>query len=59
MHEAEKSNVVQISDFAHRRGTAANLDRPTAGLSVAPLADLYVFPRLRAPYPGGIDDLPV
>ena len=58
MQEAEKSNLVQISDFGHRRGSATRLDRP-AGPSVAPQGDLFVFPRLHAPYPGGIDDLPV
>jgi hypothetical protein len=59
MQEAQKSNVVQISDFAHRRGSATRIDRPAAGFSVVPHGDLYVFPRLHAPYPGGIDDFPV
>jgi hypothetical protein len=59
MQEAEKSNVVQIRDFAHRRASAAQIGRPTAGVSVARQGDLYVFPRAYAPYPGGIDDLPV
>jgi hypothetical protein len=59
MQEAQKPNVVQISDFAHRRGSATRIDRPAAGFSVASQRDLFVFPRLHAPYPGGIDDLQV
>jgi hypothetical protein len=49
MQEAQKSNVVQISDFAHRRGSATRIDRPAGGFSVVPHGDLYVFPRLHAP----------
>jgi hypothetical protein len=58
MQEAEKSNVVQIRDFAHLRGRAAHLDRPAVMLSITQRSDAPV-PRLQAPYPGGIDDLPV
>jgi hypothetical protein len=58
MQEAEKSNVVQISDFAHRRGHGAPLERPTATLSIAQPSDAPV-PRVQVPYPGGIDDLPI
>ena len=58
MHEAEKSNVVQIRDFAHRRGHAAHLDRSAVVLSITQRSDAPV-PRLHATYPGGIDDLPV
>ena len=58
MQEAEKSNVVQIRNYAHLRGRAPNLDRPPAILSITQRSDAPV-PRLHAPYPGGIDDLPV
>jgi len=57
MQEAEKSNVVQIRDFARRRRDAAHLDRPAVALSIT-RSDTPVS-RLHAPYPGGIDDLPV
>jgi hypothetical protein len=57
--QEEKSNVVQIRDFAHRRGSATDLDRPAAVLSITRRSDPLVFPRSHAPYPGGIDDLPV
>jgi hypothetical protein len=59
MQEADKSNVVQIRDFAHRRGSAVHLDRPAAELSISQQNDPIAFPRSYAPYPGGIDDLPV
>jgi hypothetical protein len=59
MQEADKSNVVQIRDFAHRRGSAAHPDRPAADLSVPQRNDPHVFPRSLVPYPGGIDDLPI
>jgi hypothetical protein len=58
MQEAEKSNVVQIRDYAHLRGRAAGLDRPAATLSITQRGDAPV-PRPHPPYPGGIDDLPV
>jgi hypothetical protein len=58
MQEAEKSNVVQIRDFARRRGHAAYLDRPGVTLSIMQRSDAAV-PRVHVPYPGGIDDLPV
>jgi len=58
MQEAEKSNVVQIRDFAHLRGRAAHLDRPAATLAITQRTDSPIR-RLHAPYPGGIDDLPV
>ena len=58
MQEAEKSNVVRIRDFAHLRGRAAHPDRPPTTLSIIRRSDAPV-PRLHAPYPGGIDDLPV
>jgi hypothetical protein len=58
MQEAEKSNVVQIRDFAHRRGHAAHLDRPGVTLSITQRSDAAVR-RVHVPYPGGIDDLPV
>jgi hypothetical protein len=58
MQEAEKSNVVQIRDFVRLRGRAARLHRPPAILSITQRSDVPV-PRPHAPYPGGIDDLPV
>jgi len=58
MQEAEKSNVVQIRDYAHLRGRAAHLDRPPAILSIMERSNAPV-PRPHMRYPGGIDDLPV
>ena len=58
MQEAEKTNVVQIRDYAHRRGHAAHLDRPAVMLSITQRSGAPVAPP-HAPYPGGIDDLPV
>lgn len=57
MQEAEKSNVVQIRDFAHLRGHTAHLDRQAVILSITQRSDTPV-PRSYALYPGGIDDLP-
>ena len=58
MQEAEKSNVVQIRDFAHRRGHAAHLERTGVMLSIIQQSGAPV-PRTHAQYPGGIVDLPV
>jgi hypothetical protein len=59
MQQVEKSNVVQIRDYAHRRGNPTRADGGAAGLSVLPGSQLCAWPRTPAPYPGGIDDLPV
>ena len=58
MQEAEKSNVVQISDFARRRGHAAHLERPGVMQSITQRSGAPV-PQSHAQYPGGVDDLPV
>jgi hypothetical protein len=57
MHEAEKSNVVDMRDYAHRRSEIARGDRTAAASSRS--AELLHWPKRYAPYPGGIDDLPV
>jgi hypothetical protein len=57
MQQAEKSNVVQIRDFARLRGHAADLDRQAVVLTIPQRSSMV--PRPHAPYPGGIDDLPV
>ncbi|MGC2081799.1 MAG: hypothetical protein WA702_00360 [Bradyrhizobium sp.] len=57
MQQAEKSNVVQIREFAHLRGHVADLDRQAVVLAIPQRSGMV--PRPRAPYPGGIDDLPV
>jgi hypothetical protein len=56
MQEAEKSNVVQIRDYAPRRVGISGTDRENV---CAKQGQLLVWPRPRAPYPGGIDDLPI
>jgi hypothetical protein len=60
MQQVEKSNVVQIRDYAHRRGKFTLVaDGAAAGLSALPGSQIHTWPRTPAPYPGGIDDLPV
>jgi hypothetical protein len=59
MQDAEKSNVVQIRDYASRRGKGACADRPMAGTSASPRGELCAWPTTSAPYPGGIDDIPI
>jgi len=59
MREVDKSNVVQIRDYAHRRGKSTPSEGTAADLSVSPVGELCAWPRTIAPYPGGIDDLPV
>jgi len=56
MREAEKTNVVQIRDYARRRAALAEADQAE---SRGPRGELLSWPRMIAPYPGGIDDLPV
>jgi hypothetical protein len=59
MQEVEKSNVVQIRDYARRRAKSTRADIATAGLAASAQGELCLWPRVPAPYPGGIDDLPV
>ena len=56
MQESEKSNVVDMRDYARRRSEIAR-DRTTVGSSRA--GELLDWPKRYAPYPGGIDDLPI
>jgi len=59
MQEAEKSNVVQIRDYASRRAGRAD-SGPSAGLdSRGQRGAVLAWPQARAVYPGGIDDLPI
>jgi hypothetical protein len=57
MQEAEKSNVVDMRDYAQRRSEIVRGERAAAGSSRA--GELLDWPKRYAPYPGGIDDLPV
>jgi len=59
MQEVEKSNVVQFRDYARRRVKSTRADDAVAGLSASAQGELCLWPRIQAPYPGGIDDLPV
>ena len=59
MQEVEKSNVVQIRDYARRRAKPTRADGAAEDLSASAQGELCLWPRIQAPYPGGIDDLPV
>jgi hypothetical protein len=59
MQEVEKSNVVQIGDYARRRAKSVRVEGAATGLSAASQSELCLWPRTPVPYPGGIDDLPV
>ncbi|MGY3452509.1 hypothetical protein [Bradyrhizobium sp. USDA 4353] len=59
MQDAEKSNVVQFRDYASRRVSRGS-GEPSASCAVtAPRGAILPWPRGQAPYPGGIDDLPI
>lgn len=60
MQEAEKSNVVNFADRARRR-TKTSRGEELERASAMPVrrGELCHWPRRIAPYPGGIDDLPV
>lgn len=59
MREADESNVVRLRDYARRPTGAARPEVVVRCHSVAESAQLLPWPRPRAAYPGGIDDLPV
>ena len=59
MQEAEKSNVVQLQDYAQRRAAAVRRDTAAPCCSATESAQLMPWRRSQAAYPGGIDDLPI
>lgn len=56
MPEAEKSNIVHMRDYTRRRPAGAS---PSQSECAARRGKLLDWPRSIAPYPGGIDDIPV
>lgn len=56
MPEAEKSNIVHMRDYTRRRPAGG---APSQSECAARRGKLLDWPRSIAPYPGGIDDIPV
>ncbi len=55
----KESNVVQLRDYAQRRTPGGRRDTAAPCCSASQSGRLLTWPRFRAAYPGGIDDLPV
>lgn len=58
MPDLEKSNVVQLRDYAPRR-TSRGAAEPSANGAATERGAILAWPRGQALYPGGIDDLPI
>ena len=59
MQDVEKSNVVQFRDYASRRVSRAGVEPSAICSGTGQRCAILAWPRGQAPYPGGIDDLPV